>query len=200
MRGKSDINIRSLILSLLFLSGVTLPVYSQGTSIGGVINEYMDVVAISGSDNVTLSNAGSFQIGDTVLLIQMKGAIMLGSESNAYGTYQYSLGTPGAYEFLMIQSVSGTNIVFTRDIVNVYNVAGLVQLIKVPSYNSATVTSELTCPPWDSVTTKTGGVLAMIVGGTLTVEADIKCKRERSHWRCSIYGRRVLFKYQPGII
>ena len=76
MRGRSGINIRKIILSLLFLSGVTHSVYSQGTAIGGVINEYMDVVAISGSDNVTLSNAGSFQIGDTVLLIQMKGAVM----------------------------------------------------------------------------------------------------------------------------
>ena len=63
----------------------------------------MHVVSISGSDNVTLSNAGIFQTGDTVLLIQMKGVVMLGSESNAYGTYQYSLGTPGAYEFLIIQ-------------------------------------------------------------------------------------------------
>ena len=175
MRGRSGINIRKIIFSILFLSGVTHSVYSQGTSIGGVINEYTNVVAISGSSNVTVSNAGIFNIGDTVLLIQMKGVVINGLENSAYGSYQYSLGTPGAYQFLVIQSVTGPDVVFTRDIVNIssYNVAGLVQLIKVPSYNSAIVTSELTCPPWDSITTKTGGVLALIVGGTLTLDADI---------------------------
>ncbi len=169
----SGIYSRKILLILLFLSGVTVSGFSQGRSIGGVINEYMDVVSVSGSDNVTLSNAGNFHAGDTVLLIQMKGAVMLGPESNEYGTYQYSLGTPGAYEFLVIQSVISTNIVFTRNLVNTYNTAGHVQLIKVPSYNAATVTSELTCLPWDSVATKTGGVLAMIVSGTLTLDADI---------------------------
>jgi hypothetical protein len=86
-----------------------------------------------------------------------------------------SIGTPGIYEFLKIQSVNTftKNIIFTRDTRNSYDVAGLVQLISVPSYNSARVNSELTCKPWDSLTTKTGGVLALIVGGTLTLDAGI---------------------------
>ena len=75
----SGFNIRKIILSLLFFSGVTFSLYSQGTSIGGVINEYMHVVSIGGSDNVTLTNARYFQTGDTVLLIQMKGVVMNGS-------------------------------------------------------------------------------------------------------------------------
>ena len=41
----SGLYIRKIILSILLFSGVTFSLYSQGTSIGGVINEYMDVVA-----------------------------------------------------------------------------------------------------------------------------------------------------------
>lgn len=167
-------NTGKILLFFFFLSGVTVSTDAQGTSIGGVINQYMDVVAV-GADNVTLSNADIFQAGDTVLLIQMKGVVMNGFEDNSNGSWAYNLGTPGGYEFLIIQSVNinTENIIFTRNLVKNYNVAGLVQLIKVPSYSSASVTTELTCQPWDSVTAKAGGVLAMIVEGTLSLNAGI---------------------------
>ncbi len=71
-------DIRKIILSLLFYSGVTLSLFSQ-THIGGVINQYSHVESVGGLDNVTVTDASSFSTGDTVLLIQMKGAIMLGS-------------------------------------------------------------------------------------------------------------------------
>jgi gliding motility-associated-like protein len=170
-----DFNIRKIILSLLLVSGVTFSLISQEAHIGGVVNDYQQVVSIGVNDNVTLNNADIFEPGDTVLLIQMKGVVMYGYEDNQNGYWAYNLGTPGGYEFLIIRSVDyNTEIVqFTRYIVNNYDVAGLVQLIKVPSYSSATVTSELSCQPWDSATTKTGGVLALIVGGTLTLDASI---------------------------
>jgi hypothetical protein len=68
-------NIRKVVLGLLLFSEVTFSLYSQGTSIGGIINEYASVVAI-GTDNVTLNDVSMFAPEDTVLLIQMKGAIM----------------------------------------------------------------------------------------------------------------------------
>ena len=56
----------------------------------------------------------------------MKGVVMLGYEAAEYGTYQYNLGTPGAYEFLIIQSINNLtgNIIFTRNLLNSYDVAG----------------------------------------------------------------------------
>ena len=42
----------------------------------------------------------------------------------------------------------------------------------MPYYNSATITGKLFCDPWDPVT-KAGGVLALIVGRTLNLNADI---------------------------
>ncbi len=170
MRKGSGFNIWKIILSFLFLAGGFL-LHAQGTSIGGVVNQYRRVVSIPGTDNVTLTDASLFLAGDTVLLIQMKGVEILVDDLN-YGKDYTFLGTPGAYEFLIIESVSGNNIIFTSNISNNYDVEGLVQLINVPYYNSATVNTGLTCQPWDS-TTKTGGVLAMIVGRTLTLEADI---------------------------
>jgi gliding motility-associated-like protein len=170
----SDLDIRKILLSLLLLSGVSHSLFSQGTSIGGIVNGYMHVTAVNVPDNVTVSDASMFSAGDTVLLIQMKGAIINVAESGSYGGYRESTGKPGAYEFLIVQSVNtGTdNIVFTSNITNTYDIAGNVQLISVPFYNSATINSGMTCTPWDSVS-KTGGVVSFIVGGNLSMNAGI---------------------------
>ena len=78
----SGCNIPKIVISLLILSALTAGLYSQGTTIGGVINEYRHVVAI-GANNVTLTDASLFAGGDTVLLIQMKGAIINVPESGS---------------------------------------------------------------------------------------------------------------------
>ncbi len=167
-------NIGKIIVFFLFCQGVSIYVYPQGTSISGVVNQYRHVTAIGGTTNVTVTDASVFHQNDTVLLIQMKGAVINVTESGSYGGYRESSGTPGAYEFLIVASVNyGSNIIaFTRDIINTYDVSGMVQLIRVPSYGQANVTAKLTCQAWDS-TTKTGGVLAVIVGGRLSLNANI---------------------------
>ena len=115
-----------------------------------------------------------FKEKDTVLLIQMKGVKSQVPENGSYGNFQITDETPGAYEFLIVQSKEdGTRtITFQNNIVKVYNVLGLVQIVRVPSYYSAEVDAELTCAPWDSIS-KTGGVLTMIVGTKLTLNANI---------------------------
>lgn len=149
---------------LLFAKG-----YSQ-TYISGIVNQYARVVSIDGFDRITLSDASVFSAGDTVLLEQMKGVgidvtgINFGDPQNPNNT--------GKYEFLIIQSVIGNQVIFTVDMTNTYDVNGDVQLIKVPGYNNVTVNGILTCPPWDSAA-GTGGVLAIIVGNVLTLNADI---------------------------
>jgi gliding motility-associated-like protein len=163
-------NIRKIFIGLLFSSVVTCSLFAQSKSIGGVINQYVQVVSIDGINSITVTNASAFHSKDTVLLIQMKGAIM--NVTGSYGLYQGSNGSPGSYEFMIIQSVSTNSITFTRQILNTYDVRGLVQLVRVPYYNSASVDSKLTCAAWDS-TAKTGGVLALIVGGSLSLNADI---------------------------
>jgi gliding motility-associated-like protein len=168
-------NIKKVFISILILSGLTVSLYSQDKQISGIINIYKHVETIGpGTDNVTLTDVNNIEAGDTILLIQMKGAIIYVDESGSYGTYRESLGAPGSSEFLIVQSVNSStnNVIFTNDILNSYDVKGVVQLVKVPFYNSATVTADLTCQPWDSIS-KTGGVLTMIVGRTLSLNSNI---------------------------
>lgn len=180
MIGMSGNTSKKLILSMLILSGLTVFLFSQDKKISGVVNVYRHVETIGpGTDNVTLNNVDSLAIGDTVLLIQMKGVIINVPGTGSYGSYKDFTGAPGLCEFLIVQFVNTItkNVIFTNDILKSYDATGIVQLIKVPFYNSATVKAStgkptLTCQPWDS-TKKTGGVLAIIVGRTLSLEANI---------------------------
>ncbi|MBG0860124.1 MAG: hypothetical protein IQL11_11510, partial [Bacteroidales bacterium] len=169
-------NIKRYILSLLIVTGYGLSLYSQ-SSISGVVNKYGRVTTV-GTDYVVVSNETQFDqfaAGDTVLLIQMKGVRIYSYENGIFGTTESSYGPSGMHEFLMIESVDDlTNtIVFRNNIVNsTFNIEGQVQIIKVPSFNNALVTASLTAQPWDSIS-KTGGVLSVIVGNTLTLNANI---------------------------
>ena len=145
------------------------PLFSQ-TEIGGIINDYYRVESIVGNQAVTVSNPGVLQEGDTVLLIQMKGIGIL-TEPENYGK-PHDINDAGNYEFLLIDRVEGNTVYFTREFLKEYDAAGMVQLVRVKGYKSARVTGTLTAKPWDRET-GTGGILAMIVTNTLTLEADI---------------------------
>jgi gliding motility-associated-like protein len=170
-------HIKKLILSLLVVSGFLVSSFSQ-TKINGTINLYGHVTGI-GADYVNvddLTQFNQFAIGDTILLIQMKGAKIYATESSAFGTLENLSGKPGKHEFLLISGIDGgaKKITFKNAIKNNFDVEGLVQIIKVPSYkNSAVVdNSDLICSPWDSIS-KTGGVLTLIVGKTLILNKNI---------------------------
>jgi gliding motility-associated-like protein len=170
--------IKKLILSLLVILGFLSSSFSQ-TKINGIINQYGHVTGI-GTDFVIVDDPtqfSQFAVGDTVLLIQMKGARIYVTENSAFGTLENVYGKPGKHEFLLVSGIDGgtKKITFKNDIINAFNsVDGLVQIIKVPSYkNSAIVdNSDLTCLAWDSIS-KTGGVLTMIIGKTLFLNKNI---------------------------
>jgi len=168
-------HIKWLILSLLIIAGFNNYLSAQ-TKINGIINQYARVNSI-GADYVIIDDDqfDQFVVGDTVLLIQMKGARIYAKEDNSYG-YGYALyGQPGRHEFLTILFLDdGTDsIVFRNNIVNTgFDIFGDLQLVKIPFYNYAVVDSVLSCEPWDSAA-KTGGVLALIIGRTLSLNANI---------------------------
>ncbi len=175
MPGRSYRNIKMIFISLLILSGLTVSVFSQDVKIGGIINGYKHVTMVGpGTDNVTLNNIDGITSGDTVLLIQMQG-VGISTSDGIYGQGVIdTIGKPGGYEFLLVGAVdNGTKkVFFTRNILNSFDVRGNVQLIQVPCYTAATVTATVTSKSWDD-TDKTGGVVAMIVGGKLRLDADI---------------------------
>jgi len=164
------LKILSFILLLsLFQSGRLL----CQTSVSGTdFNNVKTSVTGIGANFVNVSDITGFGAGDTVLVIQMKGARILTPEDNTYGQYQTRTGFPGQHEFLIIQSVNPGQLIFTANMLNSYTVEGVTQVIKVRYFQSARVTGKLESAEWDPVT-GTGGVLAMIVGGNLTLEADI---------------------------
>lgn len=176
MTGRSDSYIKKVILSLLILSGLAVSVYSQDKKISGIVNVYKRVEAIGpGLDNVTLNTVDSIAPGDTVMLIQMQGITIQTPENLAYGTsLQDTIGKPGGYEFVLVDTVypDTKKVFFKSNILNSFSTKGNVQLIRVPYYNSATVIGKLTARSWNS-TEKVGGVLSMIVGRKLNLNADI---------------------------
>jgi gliding motility-associated-like protein len=166
----------NLFLLLLVISKCFLPAGNAQTSISGIINDYVNVVSVDGNDSITVSDASAFAVGDTVLLIQVKGiGINVNDEPAQFGLSQDDYGA-GKYEFLIINTINqGTGEVsFTGDMGNFtdYDAGGSLQLVRVPGYDNASVTGTLTCESWDS-TTGTGGVVAMIIGNTLMLDADI---------------------------
>ncbi len=164
----SDITKYFLSGLLIFWISGTLPAFSQ-ENISGVINQYSKVTSV-GSNNVIVANPALFAANDTVLLIQMCGGIVY--ESGTPGQLLDTIGAPGSYEFLIVSSVVSNTVSFTQTLKYSYSIKGRLQLIKVPSYKSANVTSALTCAAWDS-TSGTGGVLAFIVKRQLTLNANI---------------------------
>ncbi|NOY35948.1 MAG: gliding motility-associated C-terminal domain-containing protein [Chlorobi bacterium] len=159
------------IISLIGLWLITISGLAQ-TPVSGVINAYGKVVSIDGTDRVSLADASAFAAGDTVMIVQMKGVgINVNNNIGSFGSMQNKYST-GHYELLIVLSVSGNQIVFTADLSKTYEIEGNIQLVKARGYNNAVVTGELTCQPWDSAT-GTGGVLAILVGNTLDLQASI---------------------------
>ncbi|MBS1628736.1 MAG: gliding motility-associated C-terminal domain-containing protein [Bacteroidetes bacterium] len=143
----------------------------KGSS-GITINQYAAVTQRSlNCDNAFMVDDGrSFHAGDTVLMIQMKGATIDTSNSASFGDV-LNLNGAGNYEFNTIKSVSGNMITLFYQVKKAYDIPrGLVQFVRVPNFSSYSVNSKHTCMPWNG--TK-GGVFAINVAGTLTLNDDI---------------------------
>ncbi|MGM0666491.1 MAG: hypothetical protein ACQETA_04155, partial [Bacteroidota bacterium] len=171
-----NIKLVALLFFIALLTGNVL-LGSPQQEISGIINTYAKVNTIEAADAVILDDVSGFSTGDTVLFIQMKGVSIQISHSTGFGNVDNYYGSPGFYEFIIIEQVEAApanRITFRNNLVGfgAYDAGGYIQLVKVPSYQGALVTDELTCPPWDSIS-GTGGVLALIVDSKLELNADI---------------------------
>lgn len=146
-------------------------------SISGVINSYYAATGVNiAANSITLTDVTGLSTGDRVLIIQMKGASYDNSNTASYGNVT-SIGNAGNYEFNTICSISGNDIILQQTLLNTYSAAltDKLQVIKVPQYTNPTVTSNLTCAPWNN-STGTGGVLVLEATGTLTLNDTITVK------------------------
>ncbi|MEP7238098.1 MAG: gliding motility-associated C-terminal domain-containing protein [Ferruginibacter sp.] len=140
-------------------------------SISNIINTYTPVLALSPCTNgLTVEDASTFNVGDTVLLIQMKGAVIDSTNTATFGTIT-DYKNAGNYEFNYVKSKTGNIIELENILTRPYDIPfGKVQLVRVPYYTSANVSGTLTCLPWDG---NKGGVLVVNIRDTLELNADI---------------------------
>lgn len=141
------------------------------TGISNIINYYTPVIAFNPCDNkITVEDGSGFKVGDTILLIQMKGAVIDSSNTAAFGTIT-DYKNAGNYEFNYVKTVTGNIVELKNVLLRQYDIPiGRVQMIRVPFYKSVTITDTLTCLPWDG---RKGGVLVFNVQDTVTLNQNI---------------------------
>jgi gliding motility-associated-like protein len=159
-----------------------------------IVNEYTAVTAdiTAGTTTIQVANSslnannrfnGNLSAGDLIMIIQMQGATLnLTPDPNnsnlslpkdsTWGTI-INYNNAGNYEFAQVASVpNNTTIIVDCGIQKNYTASGKVQVIRVPRYQSLTVTSSgtITCEPWNGTT---GGVVAIEVLGVTTLSGKI---------------------------
>lgn len=162
-----------------------------GGTLTGVINTYYpgSATVAEGATSIpvgTATGAGATIVSGTELLvIQMQNASINDSNSVAYGNGFTGQGfttvnTSGNYEFVTATGpLSGGSIpihgagpggglifAYTKAALSANAGASTYQVVVVPQYSSATLSSGLTALPWNGTT---GGILAMDVAGLLTL-------------------------------
>jgi hypothetical protein len=157
-------------IALIFFSFVSCFVAERtiAQNISGIVNSYSNVTNVT-INSVAVSNATAFNVGDYVLLIQMKGATITTGNIQAFGTIT-NLNNAGNFEFATILSKVGNTLTFESNLCKSYTVNGLVQLVKVAVYNNATITGTVTSQPWNGTT---GGIVAIKATGSITFNAGI---------------------------
>lgn len=123
------------------------------------INKYAAALSYDICTNsITVDDATGFGPGDTVLIIQMKGAIMDTTNTPAFGTI-LDYGNAGNYEFNFVSQRSGNVLTLQNYFTRSYDIPdGVVQLVRVPKYKSGYFSGGLTCDAWDGAK---GGIIAV---------------------------------------
>ena len=155
---------------LIILLHFTFFSSSQTTNISGIKNSYHSVLGMS-PVAAKLDDVSGLSYGNTVLLIQMKGAGITTTNTASFGD-TISLNYAGNYELATICSVSNDSVYFFNEVKNSYDVNYKVQLVKFAEYYSANVTDTLKAQSWNNTTGK-GGVLAIKVEADLTLNAPL---------------------------
>lgn len=167
----SQISFAQINLSNKLISSSPFSTSASTININGIINDYTPVLSFDPCKNIlTVEDGIKYNTGDTVLLIQMKGAVIDTTNTAAFGTIT-NYKNAGNYEFNYIKSKTGNQIELLNSLTRQYDLPdGKVQLIRVPYYQNATVSSTLTCLPWDG---NKGGVLVFNVQDSVILNANI---------------------------
>lgn len=143
---------------------------AQTANLSGIINHYAAVEAIDTCNGrLMVTDTTGFRPGNQVLLIQMQGAEIFEADNFLYGTVS-AMRNAGRYERALIDSVAPGAVYLQNRPIYSYNIAGKVQLVTLLQFPDAVVTDTLRAMPWNG---STGGIIALEVGGTLTINAPV---------------------------
>jgi uncharacterized repeat protein (TIGR01451 family) len=164
-----------------------------GGSLTGVVNTYYqgNASVSAGTNSISLGApvgaSATIITGDLLLVMQMQDAQIDSTNTNSYGDNvsgdpaagSSAISQSGLYEYVVATSNAGTSVTIRgagtgNGLVNSYANANAsnsrgqrrFQVVRVPQYSSATLTSGLTAMPWNG---RTGGVLAIDVSGALNL-------------------------------
>lgn len=119
-----------------------------------IINKYGAVTNICDNGILELADASGFRVGEKVLIYQAQGAIIDSSNTANFGKI-IDYANAGNYEMNFISAINGNTIRLRDTLLRGYNVAGKVQIVNIPIYETLTANS-LTCKSWNG---STGGIL-----------------------------------------
>jgi len=184
-------------LSLTFALLISISGFSQRgkdgnvtvNTAGRIVNEYTTLTANANAGNTSLTVAASglnangrfasnIAAGDLIMIIQMQGATILGQPDAGVPTIGFpndatwgtitNYNNCGNYEYCQISSVpNSTTINIDCGLTNSYTATGRVQIIRVPRYNTLTITSPgtIVSQTWNGTS---GGVVAIeVLGNTI---------------------------------
>jgi hypothetical protein len=182
------------VLRIGVVLGLFLAVATAGTAqitglAGTLGNSMVKVTNVNPPGNsVTVTSVAGFAIGDTVLIIQMKGAVVNQTNTASFGDIQ-DIGDAGSYEFATICDVTGTTVTFSNVLLNNYDPNQYVQLVHVPVYQNVVIGGTLTEQGWNK-STGTGGVLVVAARGWMRVNAPVRMngKGFAGGWDVNGYG------------
>ncbi len=136
-----------------------------------------DITHTDEHDWVVVEEPEKFAIGDYVMIYILKG-LKLDTTNGEFEGYRSNTGN---YALFIVDTIRVDTIEFNaatgfRDVADAPDPGRregwVAQLIKVPVYQNARVTGELTAPGWDSVNGY-GGILVLFVKNRLILNADI---------------------------
>jgi hypothetical protein len=156
-------------ISLLFFFSISL-----AQNISGVVNVYSKVLAVDTEKGLLkLADVSGFgqYVGNKVMIIQMKGATIDENNSSSFGDIS-AINDAGNYEINAVCGFLSDTMVLVRKLSKTYNANGYVQIVIMPKLTNATVTDTLKAKLWDRAT-GTGGVIALDLTGTLTINKPI---------------------------
>lgn len=171
-----------------------------GGTLSGIINTYYPGVSSSVSSGSTSMSIGSstgsttqISVGDLLLVIQMQDADINSTNTSSYGSGvsgvnrgYTNINSAGLYEYILATnsvSLSGGTLNFLgsgagNGLLNSYTNSNATstkgqsryQIVRVPQYSSASLSSSLNASNWNGTT---GGILAFDVAGNLNLNSSI---------------------------